>query len=48
MGEPFAHSEGLSFLSGPSLALGLMVYGFVAAVLPVWLLLAPRDYLYFS
>lgn len=32
-------------LSGPSLALGLMVYGFVAAVLPVWLLLAPRDYL---
>jgi carbon starvation protein len=22
-----------------------MVYGFVAAVLPVWLLLAPRDYL---
>ena len=22
-----------------------MVYGFVASVLPVWLLLAPRDYL---
>ncbi|MGU0055896.1 carbon starvation CstA family protein [Enterobacter hormaechei] len=24
----------------------LVGYGFVAAVLPVWLLLAPRDYLY--
>ena len=22
-----------------------MVYGFIASVLPVWLLLAPRDYL---
>ena len=30
---------------GPALAWGLMGYGFVAAVLPVWLLLAPRDYL---
>ncbi|GHG42236.1 putative carbon starvation protein (CstA) [Sinomonas cellulolyticus] len=27
------------------IAWGLIVYGFVAAVLPVWLLLAPRDYL---
>jgi carbon starvation protein len=27
------------------LAWGVMIYGFVAAVLPVWLLLAPRDYL---
>jgi carbon starvation protein len=27
------------------LAIGIIVYGFVAAVLPVWLLLAPRDYL---
>ena len=27
------------------IAAGVMVYGFVAAVLPVWLLLAPRDYL---
>ena len=24
---------------------GLIVYGFIAAILPVWLLLAPRDYL---
>jgi carbon starvation protein len=27
------------------LTLGLMAYGFIASVLPVWLLLAPRDYL---
>ncbi|MES2606121.1 MAG: carbon starvation CstA family protein [Pseudomonadota bacterium] len=30
---------------GPPLALMVIAYGFVAAVLPVWLLLAPRDYL---
>ncbi|RDU67559.1 carbon starvation protein A [Helicobacter didelphidarum] len=28
-----------------TLALIIMAYGFVAAILPVWLLLAPRDYL---
>src|SRR5512139_3691051 len=32
-------------LDKKSLALALVVYGFVASVLPVWLLLAPRDYL---
>ncbi|TDQ53379.1 carbon starvation CstA family protein [Actinorugispora endophytica] len=32
----FTHNE---------LTIGLVVYGFVASVLPVWLLLAPRDYL---
>ena len=32
-------------LSGTTLALLVMVYGFAASVLPVWLLLAPRDYL---
>jgi len=32
-------------LSGPSLALLIIGYGFIASVLPVWLLLAPRDYL---
>jgi carbon starvation protein len=32
-------------LSGPSLALIIIGYGFFASVLPVWLLLAPRDYL---
>jgi carbon starvation protein len=31
--------------SDKGIAIGLMVYGFVAAVLPVWLLLCPRDYL---
>ena len=30
---------------GPDLALMIIGYGFAAAVLPVWLLLAPRDYL---
>ncbi|MFD5278637.1 carbon starvation CstA family protein [Pseudarthrobacter sp. NPDC058362] len=28
-----------------TIAWGLIIYGFIAAVLPVWLLLAPRDYL---
>ena len=32
-------------LDKKSLALALVIYGFVASVLPVWLLLAPRDYL---
>ena len=32
-------------LSGRTLALLVMAYGFAASVLPVWLLLAPRDYL---
>jgi carbon starvation protein len=32
-------------LSGETLALIIIGYGFVASVLPVWLLLAPRDYL---
>ena len=31
--------------SGTNLAWAVMIYGFIAAVLPVWLLLAPRDYL---
>ncbi len=32
-------------LSGPALAIAVIVYGFAASALPVWLLLAPRDYL---
>jgi carbon starvation protein len=32
-------------LSGTALATGLIAYGFAASALPVWLLLAPRDYL---
>ncbi len=31
--------------SGTKLALAVMVYGFFASVLPVWMLLTPRDYL---
>ena len=30
---------------GPQLAWMLIAYGFIASVLPVWMLLAPRDYL---
>jgi len=32
-------------LSGVALALWIIAYGFAASALPVWLLLAPRDYL---
>ncbi len=32
-------------LDGIALTWALVIYGFIAAVLPVWLLLAPRDYL---
>ena len=32
-------------LSRQTLSIWIMVYGFAASVLPVWLLLAPRDYL---
>ena len=31
--------------SGPTLAIAVMAYSFAASVVPVWLLLAPRDYL---
>ena len=42
------HSAGLRGMfdhAGPPLALAVIVYGWCAAILPVWLLLAPRDYL---
>jgi carbon starvation protein len=32
-------------LSGTTLAIAIILYGFAASALPVWLLLAPRDYL---
>lgn len=32
-------------VDGRTLAWGIMIYGLLASVLPVWLLLAPRDYL---
>jgi carbon starvation protein len=31
--------------TAPALAIAIIVYGFAASALPVWLLLAPRDYL---
>ena len=36
---------GVFTFSAPTLAILIMVYGFAASALPVWLLLAPRDYL---
>ncbi|WP_190817707.1 carbon starvation CstA family protein [Saccharopolyspora pogona] len=36
---------GLFTLSGNELTFALVAYGFIASVLPVWMLLAPRDYL---
>ncbi|CAN5325823.1 carbon starvation CstA family protein [soil metagenome] len=40
-------SWGINFFTIDKVAIGwgIIVYGFVAAILPVWLLLAPRDYL---
>ncbi|MBO3085458.1 carbon starvation CstA family protein [Cellulomonas fengjieae] len=35
----------LFLLDKVTIAWGIIIYGFIAAVLPVWLLLAPRDYL---
>ncbi|MFC7788799.1 carbon starvation CstA family protein [Microbacterium sp. MAHUQ-60] len=37
--------QALFTLDRTTIAWALIVYGFIAAVLPVWLLLAPRDYL---
>jgi carbon starvation protein len=39
-----AYADAWTF-SGTQLTWALIVYGFLASVLPVWLLLAPRDYL---
>jgi carbon starvation protein len=47
-GEWVAHSSTWApyfTLSGLALAFAVIVYGFLASALPVWLLLAPRDYL---
>ena len=47
-GQSVAESESLATyftFSGETLSVMLIGYGFVASVLPVWLLLAPRDYL---
>jgi len=47
LGEPLSKSAfGHIFLfSRPTLSIILPIYGFIASVLPVWLLLCPRDYL---
>ncbi|MDD4894721.1 MAG: carbon starvation protein A [Candidatus Omnitrophica bacterium] len=47
IGEPLSKTNFGSFfiLSKPSLSIILPVYGFIASILPVWLLLCPRDYL---
>src|SRR5918992_1832410 len=42
--ESSAYAEAWTFTPN-QLVFALIVYGFVASVLPVWLLLAPRDYL---
>src|SRR5204863_8332469 len=47
-GQWVSHSEKIAewfTLSAPTLAILIVVYGFAASALPVWLLLAPRDYL---
>ncbi len=47
-GEWIAHSATFApwfTLSGIALAWAIIIYGFFASALPVWLLLAPRDYL---
>ncbi|MGO4383882.1 carbon starvation CstA family protein [Specibacter sp. RAF43] len=47
-GGVVAHTAwGASFfhLDRTTLAWAIIIYGFIAAILPVWLLLAPRDYL---
>ncbi len=42
--ESSSYAEAWTF-GGVTIAIALIVYGFVASVLPVWVLLAPRDYL---
>jgi len=37
--------QAIFHLDRTAIAIGIIIYGFIAAVLPVWLLLAPRDYL---
>ncbi|BBB92972.1 MAG TPA: carbon starvation protein A [Methylomusa anaerophila] len=44
-GQPWAGIAGIFDLTKQQLSIALPLYGFFAAILPVWLLLAPRDYL---
>jgi carbon starvation protein len=47
LGKPLASTAagGLFLLTQHQLVVAIAIYGFMASVLPVWLLLAPRDYL---
>jgi carbon starvation protein len=47
LGEPLSKTSLSAFFlfSKPSLSIILPAYGLIASILPVWLLLAPRDYL---
>ena len=48
-GEPLNHPDSIVGswfrLSREQLVIAIAIYGFIASVLPVWLLLSPRDYL---
>jgi carbon starvation protein len=46
-GQWVAHSEAAIWFtySATTLAIAIIIYGFAASAVPVWLLLAPRDYL---
>src|SRR5205823_6864396 len=47
-GQFVSHHAGLAkafTLTAPHLAVAIIMYGFAASAVPVWLLLAPRDYL---
>lgn len=47
-GQWVSHNPSLApvfTMSGTALAIAVIIYGFFASALPVWLLLAPRDYL---
>ncbi|WP_026695066.1 carbon starvation CstA family protein [Peribacillus kribbensis] len=47
-GQYVSQHEALSAMftfKGETIAIMMIVYGFIASVMPVWLLLAPRDYL---
>lgn len=47
LGKDIAHSSFAPYftLSKSKITLFILIYGFVASVLPVWMLLCPRDYL---
>src|SRR3972149_3127415 len=46
-GKDIAHSSLATYFTfpKPKITLFILIYGFVASVLPVWMLLCPRDYL---